>query len=174
MENSTQPKTNQEKLELMRVGYKADLSLKYGNLKIPIRILTATQENEYVTQGKIDAKKKMIGVVDEHDKQLIESREVIKSILHNATTIDNVPFLTLELLEQLTSAELVALYDEYYEILSQVSPEFEKISFAEIEQIILEVKKNPIALKGLSTRQRRAIGNYFLETVLPQVKELGS
>lgn len=167
------PTSIEDKLKAMREGYSTSLEITYGSLKIPVRVMTATEEGKLLSEAKLAALKATIDFKDPLHKQQTESLEVMKHILNHGTTIGSTQMLPRELLDQLSSTELTVLYDEYYAKCEEVDPKFTNLSPSEIEQIIIEVKKSPDALKGLSTRQLKGIGLHFLEKILPMVSVLG-
>lgn len=163
----------EDKLKAMRKGYEQDIVVKYGDLDIPMRLMTATEEHKITATARLEARKTSVGLSPE-EASMNESLTIMKYILLEGSTIGkSTAALPMQLLNLLTSAEIGALYDGYLDVCMQVDKAFEDLSPGEIESIVHEVKKNPEAAKSYSTRQLKGIGKYFLETLLPAVNLAG-
>lgn len=171
METKPQPTTIDDKLRAMRSGYKFAKEITYGEFTFPVRVLTADEETRIYAESRI-AVSKMIGLSQELlDAEIPKSN--MKHLLMHASTINGTQYLPMSLLNHLSSSELQALYEKYLDIICEVDPEFTNLTQLEINEIITEVKKSPDAVRGLSTRQLKGIGAYFLEQLLPMVSRLG-
>jgi hypothetical protein len=161
--------TAEDQLRLMRSGYKAELELKYGQLKVPCRLMSALEESATITNAK-----KKLKVPNESDRKLLESIAVMKAVLVAACTVDDVPHLSLSFLDKLTDTELDALYDQFMTIKETADPEFEKLSPDQVRELVSAVKKKEKATRDLFTWQLAAIGKFFLDEILPAASEAGS
>lgn len=159
--------TTEDLLKKFRAGYK-DLRLVYGDFSVPIKCLNAKEENLAIIEAKNNFK-----CPDPKNKDLLEPMEVMKTVLFKAAFINGSPGLPMMFLDELSSAEIQVLYDEYLNLAHQVNPEFEDLTSDEIARIILDVKKKVVNPKDLSTKQAKAIGLYFLDQILPMANELG-
>jgi nucleoid-associated protein YejK len=171
METKTNLSTIEEKLKAMRSGYKAASTIKYGQFEIPVKILTADEENKIYAEARMNVSR--MPEVSQDFKDAMMPLENMKAILCAATTMGATQYLPISLLNQLTSSELQAIYERYLDVCGEIDPEFMSLSQQEIVSIIEEVKKSPLATRDLSTRQVKGIGLYFLENLLPMVSKLG-
>lgn len=154
------PKTVEDQLSLARKGRKAELSLKFGDLEIPCRILGHEEEADTIASAKLKAK---AAKPEPAQAPLFESMEVMKAILMKATNLKNVQFLTPRFLKEFSSSELDSLYDQYLTLMNEVNPEFENISPEKIGEMIAAVKKKEKGPKDFFTWQLAAIGRLFLQ-----------
>lgn len=160
--------STEELLRKFRKGYK-ETFLEYGDFKVPLKILNADEENKIILEVKQKLKAPNEQVRAQH-----EPLAIMKEILFHSAFVDNVPGMTRPFLDALSSIEIEKLYDQYLEKCHQINPELEDLSREEVAQIIADVKKNSAKANDLSTRELKAIGNYFLEVFLPMARELGS
>lgn len=161
-----------DQLEKLRAGQNQKLEIKYGELVVRCRILSADQLADAMENGR-SAVKLPKGTSEDHQIQK-RSTAVCKSVLRVGTTVNNTPYLNDEFLDNLSSAELEILYDQYLLLLNQVNPEYDKLSEDEILVLIARVKKKTTLSSSLTSYQLAEIGRYFLEIMLPQVNEHGS
>jgi hypothetical protein len=175
MEDNTKPAprfaTIEEKLKAMREGYKFSHSLQYGGFPFEVRILSADEEAKIYASARAHVAK--LPGITEDERDGLKPLENMKAILMAAATIGSDQHLPRSLLNQLSTAEIQALYESYLDICCEVDPKFTSLSQNEINEIIAEVKKSPEAVNGLSTRQLKGIGKSFLEDFLPMVNKLG-
>lgn len=165
---NTEVVTVESMLAKFRSGYK-DTKLNYGDFSVPIRILNAKEESLAIIEGKEAIK----GPNSKQSEQM-EALSVMKVVLFKAAYIDSTPHLPNAFLDQLSPTEIEVLYDQYLELAHQVNPEFEDLSHEEVREAIAVIKKKDAKARDLSTRQLKGIGLYFLEEILPMVKEHGS
>lgn len=158
-----------DQLKMMRKGYKQDLELVYNDLKVPVRLMSASEQGAAIANAKTKVK-----VVHESQRDLLESLEVMKSVLEKAALVEGTPRLSREFLDHLTDFEIEQLFEQYQTICRTVNPGFEQLSETEIVAMIRDVKKKAKSSKDFYTWQLAAIGKYFLDTILPMVNELGS
>lgn len=162
--------SNEERLKLMRAGKDQNLCLKYNDLEIPCRLLNAGESAKIIFKAK--QKVKLPG--NESDKVFSESHEVMVHLLVEACTVDNVPYANEEFIRQLTEPELIYLFDQYETMLNTINPTFERLTDEQKVEIINSVKKKKASSSEYFTWQLAEIGRYFLDQLLPMVKEPGS
>lgn len=162
--------TTEDRLKKMRAGRDENLCLKYNDLEIPCRLLNAGEKAKLIYKAK--QKVKLPG--SEGDKVFSESYEVMVAILVEACTIGGIPYANEDFTRSLTEPELVYLFDQYETILNTINPQFERLTDAQKIEIIENVKKKNATSSDYYTWQLAEIGRYFLDRVLPMVKEPGS
>lgn len=164
------PKTLEEQLAAARKGPKQDLFLTLGDLEIPCRILGHREEAATIANAKMAARKSK---PETGQAQLFESMEVMRAILMKVTNVKSVQHLTPLFLNELSSAELDSLYDQYLTLMNTANPEFEKMSSAKIGEMIAAVKKKEMAPRDFFTWQLAAIGRCYLEEILLEANAPG-
>lgn len=156
-------------LKKIRSGYKADLKLKYGDYEIPCRLMAASEERSVIGSARVGVK-----VVHEGSRDLDESLAVMKAVLQRGCTVENTPYLSKDVLDNLTNGEIQELFDQYTTTCNTVNPEFESLSASQVIDLINEIKKKNQKASDLFTWQLAAIGRYFLDDFLPRVSAPGS
>ena len=169
---SNKPVSAKDQLEKLRAGQNQKLEIEYGELVVPCKIMSAVQLANSMENGRSSVKLPK-GTSDEHQLQ-IRSAAVLKAVLRDGTNVNGTPYLNDEFLNDLSSAELEILYDQYLLLLNQVNAEYDKLTEEEILVLIAQVKKKTTQSSSLTSYQHAEIGRYFLEIMLPLVKEHGS
>jgi len=160
-----------DQLEKLRAGQDQILEIKYGELVIPLKLLSAHELATAAENGRNKLKKIVLPSASETNKTQMESIAVMKEILRTACT----PHLNDEFLGLITSVELEILYDQFLLINNKVNPQYDKLDDEEILALIAEIKKKTTPIGGLSSYQLGEIGRYFLAQVLPlMVKGAGT
>jgi hypothetical protein len=161
--------TAEDQLKLMRQGYKQTLEIKLGGLVVPCRIMPALDEATVIANAKTGLK-----VPNEEQRALFESLAVMKAVLSNGCTVDSTPYLSDGFLSKLSNDELSELYNQYQTVVRTVNPTFEQLTPDQLGEIIETVKKKERSSRDFFTWQLAEIGRYFLDEILPRVKEAGS
>jgi hypothetical protein len=156
-------------LAKMREGYKQDLKIKFGALEIPCRLMSADEESSIIANAKTRVK-----VINEAQRDVLESLEVMKAVLECACNVSGTPYLSRAVLDKLTSFEIEKLYDDYTMLCRTVNPTFEALTEDEIVNLVQAVKKKNRSSGDLFTWQLAEIGKYFLDKFLPAVSAAGS
>ncbi|MFV8250247.1 hypothetical protein [Bdellovibrio bacteriovorus] len=164
------PPSTAEKLKLMREGQKQVLLLKYNGLELPCRLLNAGEKARLIWKAK--RKTKMPG--EEADKVFSEAHEVMVQILAEACSVNGIPYANEDFFRDLTEPEIVYFFDQYETLLNTINPDFERLTDQEKITMIEEVKKKSKGSSDFYTWQLAEIGRYFLDRILPMVKEHGS
>lgn len=157
-----------DQLAQLRAGNNQDLHIKYGEFKIKVRLMPAIEFATVVAKSKAEVNVPVIEA-----RAGFESLAMMIGILNAATTVDNTAQLATGFLDKLTASELECLFDSYIDIIQKVDPEFEAIPLERVAELIEEAKKKALPSKSFTTCQREAIGAYFLDEILPAVKEAG-
>lgn len=160
--------TADDQLSKLRAGNNQDLTIKYNDFKIKVRLMPALEFATVVAQSKAEVKAPIIEA-----RVGFESLAMMIGILSAATTINNSPQLANGFLDKLTASELECLFDSYIDIIQKVDPEFEAMPLERVAALIEEAKKKALPSSNFTTCQHAAIGAYFLDEILPAVKEAG-
>ena len=156
-------------LASLRKGNAQNLALGLGEIKVPCRLINASEEAKiYVLAKQRSLKENPTGLKQE----VFDSQAVMKAILIAATTMNGAPNLPMGFVDQLTSTELIELYDQYITLNKTVNPNIQTMSPEEIISVIQEVKKkgSKEVVSGLFTHHLAAIGRYFLVTIIPSLQ----
>jgi hypothetical protein len=156
--------TAKDLLAALRKGNTQTLELGLGELKVPCRLLNASEEAKIVVKAKQQARKENPSGVS---IEVFESYEIMKAILLNATSINGMVGFPLNFLVELSQSELAELYDQYITINHTINPNFQEMKHEEIAVIVEGIKKKTVRASGLFTWQLAAVGRYFLENLLP-------
>lgn len=156
-------------LERLRSGYKTELEIKMGGLRVPCRIMPSEESVKTISNAKFELK-----IPEGHDRELLESIAVQKAILKNGCTVDGITYLHERLLDKLSSDELGQLYDVYMSEIKFVNPDFKALTETEVAQMIEDVKKKKTQAKDYYTWQLAEIGRYCLINLFQMVKERGT
>lgn len=164
-------------LAAMRKGQEHKFTLKYGNMKIECRPLTAMEEAQALQKAKANAREKAGKDTDLMTLKTFESVCIMQSVLFRATSINGAVGFTQIELNDMSSEELDYLYNQYISTCKVVDPEFEQLSDLEIKEMILAVKKKNKVVSDYFTWQLAEVGKFFLKEIvpiLPEANELGS
>jgi hypothetical protein len=165
--------TAEDLLEKLRRGNSQVLEIGLGELKVPCRLLSATEE------ALVVAKANQKSIKDNPQglkKEIWESINVMKGILKASTTIDAAG-LPDRFFEELRERELTDLYDQYVTLNHTINPNIQDLSPQEILQIVEEVKKKgPSSVKNYFGYQLAAIGKLYLTSIATSqtANELGT
>lgn len=160
--------TTEDLLASLRKGNTQNIAIGLGEIKIPCRLINASEEARiYVLAKQKSIKDNPTGLRQE----VFESYAVMKAILAAATTFNGAPSLPMGFLDALTSQELLQMYDEYVTLNKTINPNIQTMTPDEIATVIQDVKKKgpTIVLSGLFTHHLAAIGKYFLATIIPSI-----
>lgn len=157
--------TAEDLLSLLRKGNSQKLEIGLGDLKVPCRLLSATEEATIIVKASQEAMKKNPSGMKQ---EVFEAHETMRAILQAATTIDTVPGLPARFLPMLTGTELVSLYDEYVTLNHTINPNVQEMSVDEINEMVDSIKKKTKAAKDFYTWQLAAAGRYFLAVIVNQ------
>ena len=161
--------STEEILKRMRSGYSLQQSIEYGEHSFEVRLLKNDEEVQVIEQARNEGTSQ--GLTE--DKIILK---VMKSVLYAAGTLkgsvnSNFPF---SLTDQLKTSELEALYNRYNELLNEVDKEFMDMDMDLVDQIIKDVQQGKLKPRQASTGALSMIGVFFLERMLPLLKEHGS
>ena len=155
-----------ELLAALRSGNTQVLELAVGVAKVPCRLINAGEEAKLIVQAKSKASKQNPNGVK---LELFESVQLMKDVLASATTIDGAPGLPMGFLDELTSQEIEALYDQYITLNRTINPNIQTLSQDEINELIGGIKKKSLSTKNLFSYQVLAVGKYFLDVIIPSL-----
>lgn len=165
--------TAEDLLAALRKGNAQNLEIGFGDLKVPCRLLSASEEAMIVVKAKQSAIKKN---PSNQKQEVFESYEAMKMILEASTTINGAPALPMGFVEALTQNELTELYDQYMTINKTINPNIQLMSRDEIQKVIDDVKKKKTGTRDYFTWQLAEIGKFFLAEIvanLPMANEPG-
>lgn len=166
--------TAEDLLASLRKGNNQKLEIGLGELKVPCRLLSASEEAKIVVKAKQSA----IHQNPSGKKQeVFESYETMKAMLEAATTVNGAPGFAMGFVDALTSSELAELYDQYVTINKMINPNIQLMKREEIQAIMDDVKKKKTVTNDYFSWQLAAVGKFFLEEIvanLPTDSEPGS
>lgn len=149
------------------------LEIGLGQLKVPVRLISAPEELKIVVNATQRARKENI---TGEKLEVSISYAVMTDMLYAACHVGNSQ-LPVGFVERLSAKELSALYDQYTDLNHILNPNLQELSTEEILEILDGIKKKTVLARNLYSYQLRAIGKYFLDVLLPSLlmaKDSGS
>lgn len=150
----------EDQLALLRADYAEAPTIKAGKLKVPVRLLNATEKVTIIGQAELN-----LQIPDGVDPKLFKSLEVMKGVLIAGGTVDGVPRLSRRFLDLLSDSEIGHMYDEYETLCKTSNPEFRNLSGDQLMGLVNAVKKKEASPSDYFTWQLAEIGRFFLENL---------
>jgi len=160
-------------LEALRKGQTQKLELGLGALKIPCRLLNASEEAIIVVKAK---QKALLSNPTGMKQEVFESYEAMKGILKASTSIEGTVGFNDRFLEALSASELAYIYDQFVSLNHTINPNFQNFSAQEINDLVEGIKKKTVDVNSLFTYQLAGVGKWCLTNILklPTDSEPGS
>lgn len=159
-------KTAEDLLSAIRKGNSQKLELGLGDIKIPCRLLNASEEAIITVKAKQRALANNPAGIDQ---KYFEAICIMQDMLQAATTVGGTPNLPVGFLQALSKEELTGFYDQFVSLNHTLNPNLQTMKPEEITSLVQGIKKKTHSSKNLYTWQVQEIGRWFLDVVLPSL-----